>query len=417
VGVVLGRGTKTSFVRRPVVKVDQRTSDAFRAVRLGSGDASGGPSLTRRGAALLASGLVFIVGGLFLRDGDGMALGIAALAIVAAAYVLSWWNLRDLELRADVPHQVVAEESFMCRLDLYNHRTMGDAFQVMVEQRLPGGGVLRFQAAWVACGGVSHIALKGSVPRRGVFGGSQIQLRSTFPLGLFSAGRRGYLEERTLVMPRPMIPAAFEEQSLAIERETIRAEKSRMPVLGELHGLRDHRPGDPLRFVNWSASSRMGNLIVCEYDRPLTLPRECLLIFHSASEERGLIRPQDFEWALRLLAGCAKRLVEQGVPVVVRSDFHAWQRERCGSRSEVRRLMMRLASVARAQDTSMESLGPLVLALPPGCPVIWVSDQMRSGWERQVRQMSGARPCFCFDPGSLGKAEVQVIRVSQEVGL
>jgi len=394
-----------------------RVPEAFRVARLGSREESGGPRLTRRGAAVLAAALIFIVGGMFLLDGEAMALGIAGLAIVAAAYVLNWWNLRQLELSADVPPRVVAEESFQCRLKLHNHRTMGDAFQILVEQRLPGGGVLRFQAPWVSSGGESHIALQGSVPRRGVFGGSQIQLRSTFPLGLFVSGRRGFLQDRTLVMPRPMIPPAFEEQFNAVERETIRVQKSRMPVLGELHGLRDYRFGDPLRFVHWSASSRMGKLIVCEYDRPLTLPRECLLLFHSASENRGLIRPQDFEWALRLLAGCAKRLVEQGVPVVVRADFTGWKKERCGSRSEVRRLMADLASVSRAPDTSLESLGALVLSLPPSCPVIWVSDQARSGWENRVRQLSGARPCYCFDPASIGEARAQVIQVKQEVGL
>ena len=159
-----------------------QSPDAFRVVRLETDEERSRPRLTGRGAALLASGLMMIVAGLLTRDGDLMALGMGGILLLGPVAGMAWWNLRRIEMAASVPEQVVAEERFDCVLRLNNGRPLGDAFQIFAEQQLPGGGELRFHAPWTPARGESEVKLEGSVPRRGVFGGSTVLLPATEPL-------------------------------------------------------------------------------------------------------------------------------------------------------------------------------------------------------------------------------------------
>jgi uncharacterized protein (DUF58 family) len=40
----------------------------------------------------------------------------------------------------------------------------------------------------------------------------------------------------------------------------------RTPLGAEIHGLRDYRPGDSLRWIHWRSSARRGRLLVCEFE-------------------------------------------------------------------------------------------------------------------------------------------------------
>jgi uncharacterized protein (DUF58 family) len=381
--------------------------DAFRIVRLEENHDGAVPRLTGRGAALLVAGLMLIIAGLLTRDGDLVAMGVGTVLLMVPMAGLAWWNLQRISLAADLPDKVIAEERFDCRLRVANGRPLGDAFQVFAEQQLPG--ILRFHAPWTPAQEETEVLLDGSVPRRGIFGGGQVFLRSTFPLGLFKVLARGHMTDSMLVMPRPLVPAALEDPCLSVESDDLRVEQTRWPSLGELHGLRAYQPGDPLRLIHWPASSRGQGLVTRTYDRPRYQPKLAVLVFHSASSDRTLIRPENFEAALRLLAGTIWRLAQQDIPVEVRADFLDWRPFRCANRDECGQFHASLAKVKRANKTNMDKVDELVRAAPNDAIIIVISDLPRSGWEAPCRRAAGKRRFHAFDPTHSGQAKAAKI--------
>ena len=376
--------------------------EAFRVVRLETDEERSRPRLTGRGAAVLAAGLMMIVAGLLTRDGDLTALGFGGVLLLGPMAGLAWWNLRRIELAARVPEQVVAEERFDCVLRVNNGRPLGDAFQIFAEQQLPGGGMLRFHAPWTPARGESEVRLEGSVPRRGVFGGAAVMLRSGFPFGLFRCQARGQLPERMLVMPRPLIPKAMQDPCLANDTEELEAEPVKWAGPGELHGLRGYQPGDPLRLIHWPASARGLGLMTREFDRPRLLPLLAVVVFHSSSSTRCLIKPEDFESALRLLAGAVWRLREQGIALEVRADFLGWRAVRCSNDEETRHFHAHLAKVKRARETTLEETRKIIRSAPEQAMLVIIGDLPMAGWATELGRAAGSRRTHVFDPGHIG---------------
>jgi uncharacterized protein (DUF58 family) len=131
-------------------------------------------------------------------------------------------------------------------------------------------------------GTVAGVELKGAtgvVPRtgwsedrmvgpaaRGPVQASGWSLEASDPLALFRWRRRGADSEVALVLPRfaslSAVPNAREQEaSLAAPRAGAGT---------ELFGVREYRPGDPLRRIHWRSSARHGQLIVREFEPPGT---------------------------------------------------------------------------------------------------------------------------------------------------
>ena len=348
---------------------------------------------------------MMIIAGLLTRDGDLTALGLGGILLLGPMAALAWWNLRRIELAARVPGQVVAEERFDCVLRVNNGRPLGDAFQVFAEQQLPGGGVLRFHAPWTPARGESEVELDGSVPRRGVFGGSTVLLRSGFPFGLFRCQARGQLTERMLVMPRPLIPRALQDPCLANDSEEMEAEPVRWAGPGELHGLRGYQPGDSLRSIHWPASARGLGLMTREFDRPRLQPVLGVVVFHSSSSTRCLIKPEDFESSLRLLAGSVWRLRQQGIAIEVRADFFGWRAFHCSNDEETRQFHAQLAKVKRARETTLDDTRKIIRSCAEQAMLVIIGDLPKAGWESELRRSAGTRQTHVFDPAHIGGAK------------
>ncbi len=100
--------------------------------------------------------------------------------------------------------------------------------------------------------------------RRGPIGARGWILETGDPLGLFAHRGPSLDSELALVLPRLM---ALAERLHATEVEASLA----APRAGsgtEIFGVREYRPGDPLRRIHWRSSARHGELIVREFEPP-----------------------------------------------------------------------------------------------------------------------------------------------------
>jgi uncharacterized protein (DUF58 family) len=99
---------------------------------------------------------------------------------------------------------------------------------------------------------------------RGAIVASNWVLESSDPLGFFRFRRKGTNGEIGLVLPRftslSSLPQARELEA------SVSAPRSGSGT--ELFGVREYRPGDPLRRIHWRSSARLGELVVREYEPP-----------------------------------------------------------------------------------------------------------------------------------------------------
>lgn len=150
--------------------------------------------------------------------------------------------------------------------------------QAEIELRLTTTGSPRGPARLSgSVGGVEVSAATGVVPRagwvehrtlgplgRGAIVASNWVLESGDPLGFFRFRRQGADGEVGLVLPR------FASLSSSPQARELEASLS-APRSGsgmELFGVREYRPGDPLRRIHWKSSARLGELVVREYEPP-----------------------------------------------------------------------------------------------------------------------------------------------------
>jgi uncharacterized protein (DUF58 family) len=205
-------------------------------------------------------------------------------ALIVGAYVYARWNWRGL--RADLglggvrpgpdsplealPEQLLRSGPLPAPLFEGDHAD--------IELRVTTTGSPRGPARLSgSVGGVEVGAATGVVPKggwmehrtlgplgRGAIVASNWVLESGDPLGFFGFRRKGADGEVGLVLPR------FASLSSAPQARELEASVS-APRAGsgmELFGVREYRPGDPLRRIHWRSSARLGELVVREYEPP-----------------------------------------------------------------------------------------------------------------------------------------------------
>ena len=118
-------------------------------------------------------------------------------------------------------------------------------------------------AGLIPPGGASHLETVGPL-RRGAVGATGWVLETSDLIGLFAQRSRAGDSEVALVLPRF---AALSDRPQARELEASVA-APRSGSGNELFGVREYRPGDPLRRIHWRSSARHGELIVREYEPP-----------------------------------------------------------------------------------------------------------------------------------------------------
>lgn len=152
----------------------------------------------------------------------------------------------------------------------------GDRMQV--ELRIDSGRGTRGPARISGCIGSTRLeAAAGVIPKRG-----WADVRSIGPLRRGPVGARDWILESgdPLGLIKHRGPSIDSELALVLPRFTSLSDRSHVreveaslaaPRAGsgnEMFGVREYRPGDPLRRIHWRSSARHGELIVREFEPP-----------------------------------------------------------------------------------------------------------------------------------------------------
>lgn len=186
----------------------------------------------------------------------GFLLSFMLMAMAMNAGLRTWLNLRGLRatlMPAASPH-AGGIASFPVRLE-------------NPARRLRHAVRLRY-GAWSSLpedlppAAVLTMLVPVPAPKRGVLrSGGRLRLVSRYPLGLFEARLRLPAELSVLVYPRvsvqPFPPTA---------QQPAHADANQRPSDdGDYTGLRDYRPGDPIRHLSWKALARQGKAMTKQF--------------------------------------------------------------------------------------------------------------------------------------------------------
>ena len=198
-------------------------------------------------------------------------------ALIVASFFYAIWNLgivlsvnvRTVENHADslpegVPDSVICEpfelDSITC--DVMVKTPGGQRGPVRMKGRL-GSHPVDLSVAVVTTNAVA-LAVKADDMRRGPVLTANWELSFGDPLGMFVRKRWARWPQLNVVLPRF---ASLRARPPAREVEAA-VTAPRAGSGTEIFGVREYRPGDPLRRIHWRSTARRGELIVREFEPP-----------------------------------------------------------------------------------------------------------------------------------------------------
>jgi len=344
--------------------------------------------LTARGVFCLCFvALLLLVGGL-LGDGACLTLALSALALMLCCYVLGRMNLSKLEVDLSLPHKCHANKRYEPQMMIKNNRSLLDSFHVSVRIVLPHETVLSSHATWVPTRSFANSKIPIRIPMRATELEHLYQLNSRFPLSFFKFSKKQTLQRAITVYPRSITPSELLDHGVSGQCHQP-DHHSTVHHSGESRSIREWQPGDPAKNIHWPASirslARGDGLKIREFDPPGLLPDQAVIVFHSFSAQREMVREDAFERAIALTAGSISYLKNLNVRTELIADFMMWSPLFTKSRAQYYESLSILADAQRAMGTEMHELQSVLDAIPNSRKVIVISDMPSDVWQSFIQ--------------------------------
>lgn len=248
-------------------------------------------------------GLTLGIGLAAINTGNNLlflVLGLLLASIIVSG-VLSENALSQVHLERRLPRAATASAPALVGLCAVNRKPRAPSFSLELRER--GGDVAgRAYLLFLGAGEAQEVSYLFTPQRRGRlrFAGLEVATRS--PFGLFEKSRPIDAAAELIVYPRsvPVRPGTSRATGREGERPQGRAGHGL-----EVHGLRDHRPGDDARSIHWRSSARAGKPIAVEREEERRR-RVCVVLDHRALGGAAL------EDAVEQAAALFTRALEEG---------------------------------------------------------------------------------------------------------
>jgi len=188
------------------------------------------------------------------------------LAVLAVSGFFGKRNLSDLRVDLLPPDEVFAGTEYPWRITVTNGRSRMPAVLVRIRWR---GGTLLFPH--IPPGGSVRGFLPAVFPDRGRHETGEIRVESRYPFGLFIRYRRTAAGETVLVFPRAL-PSALPPAGDGPADPGAALPADRKGHDPEVLSLREYLEGDSVRFIDWKASARTGELKTKEMAEAASVP-------------------------------------------------------------------------------------------------------------------------------------------------
>lgn len=234
--------------------------------------------------------------------------------------------------------------------------------------------------------GTDEVGYELRLGRRGLHALPSVRFTSVDVLGLYPVETHVPCETRLIVYPRVI---ELPERLLPPERGGGEAPLSASRKQGEgagFYGIREYRPGDPLRHVHWRTAARLGRLTVVEWEAEESV--DALLAVETLrGSERTWEDGTSLDAAAGLAASLAAYILGAGDSVrVLAPGTTEWKPAADRGMGAMANLLESLARMEAVAETSLatelrESAGQLA----PGTLVCWLTPQPGSGLVETAR--------------------------------
>ena len=199
---------------------------------------------------------LMVIGGLNFNNNMTLALAFLLASIALLTTLLAYRNLAGLGITAVRAQPVFCGEDAQFRLLLTNRE---ERYRYAVEGVSDSGR----DCCDIAPQASGRLTLAQPTRRRGWLRMAPCRLETRFPLGLFRAWSVVIADARCLVWPKPALDAPPLPRTGRGDYGAARRGEGE-----EFHGLRDYRPGDPLRQIAWRSSARHEKLFSRQMESP-----------------------------------------------------------------------------------------------------------------------------------------------------
>jgi uncharacterized protein (DUF58 family) len=225
---------------------------------------------------------------------------VGGIALLVFAYLWSWQSLRNLDVRRVKPEErAQVGQIFFDTFILQNRSNLGKLWvEIRDHSSLPGHIASR----------VINIGRKKTIEwsvqticsKRGRFHLGPVSVRSGDPFGIFPSRWR---DPKTLEML--VYPAVIELPSFALPAASLTGgpttNRRAQTVTPMVTGIRDYTQGDAFNRISWTATARLGRLMVKEFDVDPTSDVWIVLdldrAHHVVSDRRRSARAGDWDGA------------------------------------------------------------------------------------------------------------------------
>jgi uncharacterized protein (DUF58 family) len=224
--------------------------------------------LTRDGTIYFAAVLILVLAA--VNTGNNLLFLILGclLAGILISGVLSRVVLTGVELKFDLPEHIFAEQPVLAELELRNEKEAWPSFSLLVvggTKKTPGEILTRpVFFPFILRRSAARQKVELRFPKRGVYRQDAFGIRTRFPFGFFEKTREINSPIEMTVYPRVEPVDQFYEVLPLLSGEMASFYRGRGH---ELHSLREYRPTDSVRFVDWKVSAKSGRMMVREFAR------------------------------------------------------------------------------------------------------------------------------------------------------
>jgi uncharacterized protein (DUF58 family) len=339
--------------------------------------------LSSRGTVCLVVGVGLTAIGILSGDGALITLGLSSAMLMFCCYVLGMCNLSQLEIDVSLPHKCHANKLYKPHVVIRNKHSLLDAFHVKLHLAFPHGAVLACQSAWVPARSLSSADVAIKIPMRASSLEHPYKFTSTFPLGMFTFSSRQTLYQPLTIYPRSIIPDELLDHGISGQCSSPK-KHSTIKYSGEPRSIRPWQPGDAAKSIHWPASIRSlahgHSLRVREYDPPGMLPDSAVVVFHSFSSQREMMREDAFERAISLAAGTIAHLRNLNIKTSLVADFMRWHPFSTRTRAQYYECLSILADSQRAIGTELHELQSALNKISDKQQLIIISDMPPEVW-------------------------------------
>lgn len=212
-------------------------------------------------------------------------------------------NLTKLVVDVELPEEVYAGKKVPLRITLRNPRKRMPSFLIRVKS---GESTAFFP--FLDAGAEATKYVETAFDRRGEFSMPDVELSSVFPFNFFIRYRHLHRGERYVVFPGLQKHRAIEGNDGKERRQGART-SDRTGFESDIISIRQYTEGDPLKYINWKATAKTGELKTKELSSPAARP---------VVVDFDKVAIRDIEERISSVAYTLLQLLKEDVPVGLR---------------------------------------------------------------------------------------------------